>query len=275
MTELEAEWVRLVERDRRSRERWTTKAFILPLAGRALRRVRNAIRYGVDWFARLRDTFRGNEVIDLPDPARFLARGMAETHATGYRRVGRIVGAELPALDPLADLSDAYAPAAADALQGIVDTLAGKVDDRLADAVEADAIVADLAAAAEAFRAAGYIEANPYGADRAASTAVVSAYANGMQQAYDTPQAEGVINGLRFVGILDERTTEICRVRHGVKLPLGHWWLRQNRVPLHYNCRSVLLPIIGRFTPTDEWELPYWPVPMEGFGAAASQTVYA
>jgi hypothetical protein len=262
MTSLEKKWLDLIEADRTKREAGLM-VFLLALGKRALRRTRNALRLGVGWATALRDVFRGNESIDVPDPAGVLARGMADTHLAGYRRVGRIAGVELPALP---DLSDAYKPAAQANLAAVADTLAGKVTDRLADAAAADAITADLRAASEAFEAAGYVETNPYGAERAASTAVLTAYGAGMGEAYGLAEVAERVRGLKFVATLDERTTGICRPRNNVRLPLGHPWLERHTPPLHWNCRSVLLPILGDFEPTED--PPWEPPPEDGFGQA-------
>jgi hypothetical protein len=274
MTLIEEAWLRQIERDRRAREIGLT-AWLLAQATRSLRRARNAIRLGGSWLAALRDVWRGNDALDLPDPAKFLSRGMADSHAAGYRRVGRMAGVELP--DP-PDLSDAYADAAGGSLDAIADTLAGKVRGRLDGAVEADSIAADLAAAAEAFEASGYTVGSSFGAERAAAAAVLPAYSDGMVHAYGLPVVADIVRGLRFVATLDEVTTDICRVRHGMKVPIGHPLLAVATPPLHFGCRSCWLPALGAFTPTPDAELPYWPPVMAGFGrprVTVPQGVYA
>ena len=265
MTALEREYLKQIERDRRTREAGL-QTWLLSLAKRALRRTRNAIRLGVGWLNPLRGVYRGDPALDLPDPAGFLARGMADTHAAAVRRVGRMAGAALPLPAPLEDLAELYAAPAADALDATVDALAAKVDARLIEAIPTDAIAADLAAATEAFRTAGYTPDNPYGAERAATTAVLTAYGNGMVHAYGHPVVAEMVRGLRFTATLDEVTTDICRARHGIKLPIGHPYLDRNAVPLHFNCRSVWLPILREFEPTSEWKLWAAPPPAPGFG---------
>lgn len=271
MTALDAENLRLIERDRTTRERGLS-LFFLALGKRALRRTRNALRLGVSWATALRDVFRGNPSIDVPDPAGVLARGMADTHARGFWRVGKMVGVEMPKRFEVADLADFYRYTATESLGSIADTIADKVEDRIIKAAGADRIAADLAAASEGFDVAGFVESNGYGAERAATTAVVTAYAAGMREGYDQTEVRERVRGLRFIGVLDERQTAICKARHNVKLPLGHHWLLSNSPPLHFSCRSTLLPITTDFEPTPDWALPYDPLPTPGFGYASSIT---
>lgn len=53
-----------------------------------------------------------------------------------------------------------------------------------------------------------------------------------------------VVEGVEFSAILDNRTTDICRERHGLKMRIDDPDLSRNTPPLHPNCRSVLVPII-------------------------------
>lgn len=46
--------------------------------------------------------------------------------------------------------------------------------------------------------------------------------------------------GYKFVAVLDQRTTKICRMRHGKFIPKDSPDLAYNTPPLHVNCRSVL-----------------------------------
>jgi len=49
----------------------------------------------------------------------------------------------------------------------------------------------------------------------------------------------GVVNGYQFSAIMDGRTTAICSGLHGKKFVEG----KQPIPPLHFNCRSILIPI--------------------------------
>ena len=72
------------------------------------------------------------------------------------------------------------------------------------------------------------------------------------------------VTGYEFSAVMDERTSDICAARH------GHHYGKGEHIdcpPLHFQCRSELLPIFEdetlrvRALPADA------PVPLEGFGA--------
>ena len=52
------------------------------------------------------------------------------------------------------------------------------------------------------------------------------------------------VEGVEFSAILDGRTTDVCRKRHGLRMRLDDPRLPDNTPPLHPNCRSVLVPIV-------------------------------
>ena len=63
-------------------------------------------------------------------------------------------------------------------------------------------------------------------------------------------EQSNVISGYQYSAILDDRVTDICRSLHGKKFRKGN----QPIPPLHWQCRSVLIPItmFEEFTPTDK-----------------------
>lgn len=52
-------------------------------------------------------------------------------------------------------------------------------------------------------------------------------------------ESSKVISGYQYSAVLDDRTTEICRGLHGKKFKMGD----QPIPPMHFNCRSILVPI--------------------------------
>jgi SPP1 gp7 family putative phage head morphogenesis protein len=55
-----------------------------------------------------------------------------------------------------------------------------------------------------------------------------------------------VIIGYRYVAVLDDRTTKMCKSRHGKFIPKDDIGvLAMNTPPLHVNCRSFLEPVSG------------------------------
>ena len=249
-----------IERERKAREAGLTLWF-LALAERARRRVVSAIRVGAIWGGVLRGVLLGDERLDQPGGVPFLRRAMLETHRTGVRQVGKLVG---EAVDDLADLPTIrqYEAAAMRQLEGVRGTLDEAITARLRDAATADRITADVGAVREAFRSTGWTPDSPRAAETEATAAVTRAYAGGMQQGVS--QVAEVLSGLRFVNPLDANTTDICRVRAGIKLPLDHPWLFRNWPPLHYGCRSLMLPVTDRVKFTES--LPTVPPPELGWG---------
>ena len=52
-------------------------------------------------------------------------------------------------------------------------------------------------------------------------------------------EESGVVSGYQYSAILDDRTTDICRGLHGKTFRAGD----QPIPPMHFNCRSMLIPI--------------------------------
>ena len=63
-------------------------------------------------------------------------------------------------------------------------------------------------------------------------------YAKGKHQAVQTYQIEC----LRFVAVLDERTSKICRSCDNTVLPIDHSWWIEHMPPMHHRCRSTVVP---------------------------------
>ncbi len=59
---------------------------------------------------------------------------------------------------------------------------------------------------------------------------------------------QGNVRAVQFVAILDARTTVICQSRNGMIMMLDDPRLPANTPPLHFQCRSVLIPV-------DRWDL--------------------
>jgi hypothetical protein len=75
---------------------------------------------------------------------------------------------------------------------------------------------------------------------------------------------------MEYIGIDDDRQTEICQVRSGVILNADDPWWNNNWPPNHWNCRSTVRLIypeevtVRRLRPTPN--PPDSPPPMPGFG---------
>lgn len=82
-------------------------------------------------------------------------------------------------------------------------------------------------------------------------------------------RASGAVKGYQFVAIMDDRTTEECEALHGRSFKADE--IDGVTPPLHYSCRSELVPIL--FDEDPSWtrasEVKDWPEerqPMRGFG---------
>ncbi|MCC5616366.1 minor capsid protein [Nostoc sp. CHAB 5836] len=81
-------------------------------------------------------------------------------------------------------------------------------------------------------------------AERIARTELTFAYNAGRLETY---RESGLVSGVRFYTILDERRCEICASRHGLVIPLEDWKaIAANSPPVHVNCRCVLSPVLKK-----------------------------
>lgn len=69
-------------------------------------------------------------------------------------------------------------------------------------------------------------------------TNVQMAYSSGRWAQMENPEIKASRPYRMYDAILDNRTTAICRERHGTILPADDVWWRNNWPPLHFNCRS-------------------------------------
>ena len=56
-------------------------------------------------------------------------------------------------------------------------------------------------------------------------------------------QNSDFVKAVKYSSILDTRTTDICKSRHGKIMLLDSEEMAANTPPLHYQCRSILLPV--------------------------------
>lgn len=64
------------------------------------------------------------------------------------------------------------------------------------------------------------------------------------------------VPAVEFIAILDDRVTDECESRHGMIFGIDSKELASNTPPLHYNCRSILVPV-DRYT-LEEMRDPKW-----------------
>lgn len=82
--------------------------------------------------------------------------------------------------------------------------------------------------------------------ERFSRTKHTEVFNNGRVEYFDST---GVVSGYQYSAILDDRTSEICSGLHGKFFKSGD----QPIPPMHFNCRSTLIPITKyeKFTPTE------------------------
>lgn len=73
-----------------------------------------------------------------------------------------------------------------------------------------------------------------------ARTESVSAYNQGRLTAF---KSNSLVVAVQFAAILDSRTTKICRARDGMIMRMEDERLPSNTPPLHFMCRSTLVPV--------------------------------
>ncbi len=73
---------------------------------------------------------------------------------------------------------------------------------------------------------------------------------NELTYAYNTARVQtfresSLVTHVRFIAILDNRTSPICRSRNGMVIPITDFGtIEANRPPLHHRCRSFLSPVM-------------------------------
>lgn len=242
-----------IENERRRREAELLLLLLL-LSAQARTAVRYAIRLDADPIAALRRVWLGSE--HYPGAVVPIANAMLAAHLAGWNRTARLADVTLPLPEYAAGIYRQQAQFAASlALQTMTDRLRVV----LSGAITPEA---RLLAATGAFRDNGWTMDRPWGLAQLTGLQIVSGYGNGMMDAaFATPK----VLGFRHVSVLDDATTTICEERANLQLPKDDpYWLR-GCPPLHFGCRSVLMPLM-RPVAWSDWR-PTVP-PMAGFGMA-------
>jgi hypothetical protein len=255
-----------IEKDRKKREQLLL-LLLLSYSDKALSQARSAIRTGGNPIQAVQQTIQGtnanvSHVHWKPLQTKLLPL-MVETCAAGFWRAAKMA-------DVSVDLADLQVSPSVQ--QGAMD-LAQKTSDALARVTVRGISLAEQNGLnvtktekllGETFKAAGFTRDNPSSLEYGAERAVVNGYGGGMFEAWETKAADRV-TGLQHFSILDRVTTIICRQRNGLKLPARDPYWRNNWPQLHGRCRSVILPLFGKFAPSATY--PTVP-PMPGFGQA-------
>lgn len=273
---------------------------LLLFAGAAYRHARAALRVGADPYAAVRDVLLGNPALDLPGLTGRLAAQLLLADYAGWRRTLLILPGNAPPVPPAGSRSHdallllllAYGVAAGGGYRPAADyrrrafTAAGQfaatLQRRMREGLSQPAPAGKRGAAAFLWLLAavwarwGYTPDKPFAAEAAAAALAGEAYMGGYANGLSRPAlAEAGMAGLRYAATLDQKTSRICLAYDAVRLPPSHAWWRTHWPQNHWSCRSVVLPIFGRYTPTPESDVPWTPPPTPGFGAAPVTLSYS
>lgn len=213
-----------IERDRRRRED-RLLILLLSIADEARRDSMVAVKHGLSTQTVLVNTFAkaGPEI----------SAAMADAHADAFKRFGKLSGRSMPEFTTadLASLALLYDDHAHQAVQAMQRTL----DQAITSARQDDQMASAKSLVQTAFDTSGYTRSHSFALDSGAERAVVTASNVGMIAAAFSSEE---VAGLEHVSVVDDRTTDICLARDGVRC----------RLTIHFG-NSTLPPCIGRAVP--------------------------
>lgn len=153
---------------------------------------------------------------------------------------------------PAAEWRDVIPEEALKFLKGYTPELAGVLErdclDRVSRAID-ESMKAGLTVPERVMRVSGALDdLEKFPAHRLAAiarTESLRAYNLGSLSTMARLHSRGrFVEGVEFSAILDGRTSDACKSRHGLRMRLDDPRLEDNTPPLHPNCRSVLVPIV-------------------------------
>lgn len=84
---------------------------------------------------------------------------------------------------------------------------------------------------------------DPFRVETIFRTNVQSAYNAGRHEIISDPVVKEARPYWRFDAVEDDRITEVCEKADGTVLPADDPWWAEHTPPLHYNCRSQIVPL--------------------------------
>lgn len=88
----------------------------------------------------------------------------------------------------------------------------------------------------------------PYRLETIVRTNTTNAYNHGRLTDMMDPDVVPFLDGIRYSAIIDERTTEVCRFLDGKIFKPGSADIDTLLPPLHFNCRSIVVPVVVGMT---------------------------
>ncbi len=98
-------------------------------------------------------------------------------------------------------------------------------------------------------------------------TSLTEAFNEGRRTFFEDPSLEGYVEAYQYSAVIDDRTTEFCKRANGRIWPVRSNLWQRFVPPNHFNCRSLLVPVVQG----DQWgesrDMPDSVQPAPGFGA--------
>lgn len=253
-----------IEKERRERE-WDLLALLLAVCATSRSHAVHAVRSGNDPATAARTVILGDNGGFFLGVAPLVAQAQVDAYEAGLRRVGEMVSGHAIEPTDLKEITARYKAQADDYAKDLADRIGNGIREVERQALEPHE---ELQAIRFVFRNGQLTRQVSGRLESDVEAAICGAYSDGMMGGYHAPAIRLLLKGLRHESILDENTTPICRQRHNVQLPVDHPYWQTNKTPLHWRCRSVIMPILKDFDPTRPEDMPTIP-PMAGFGLGA------
>lgn len=97
-----------------------------------------------------------------------------------------------------------------------------------------------------------------------ARTNIAEAFNSGRMNLFRHPEVRTFIRGYEYSAVMDDRTTEFCKEWHGKVMVEDDPLIGQIQPPNHYQCRSILIPVVKGEPFKPDTELP-GQQPADGF----------
>ena len=97
-------------------------------------------------------------------------------------------------------------------------------------------------------------------------TSLTEAFNEGRRSFFEDDDLDGYVQAYQYSAIIDGRTTEFCRRANGRVWPVDSDLWKKYVPPNHFNCRSLMIPVVEGDTWTASRDVPDTVTPSPGFG---------
>lgn len=146
----------------------------------------------------------------------------------------------------LSALRDQYRSAAVSATTEIGTSLERNVQEAIRDAIGQGLPTRQGASLVrKAFENSGVTIDRPYLFETVYRTQLQTAYSAGRWNAAKAPEIDEILWGFEYVGVMDDRTTDLCADLDGTRKAKGDAFWDRFTPPNHYNCRSQMIEVFN------------------------------